>query len=182
MVEVWGDRCAAKAFKGAINAWFSHILGQNIRLVLMPESTRRHADGRYAPKGQYVSFADGFPFLLAGQASLDDLNSRLVQPLPMNRFRPNFVFTGGTPFEEDTWANFSVGDQLFRAVKPCARCMVITTNQDTAERGVEPLKTLSTYRKFGNKIRFGQNTVWLGNGDATIRVGDVLQPVYEHPV
>ena len=180
MVDVWGDRCASKVFPDAINDWFSGILGQSLRLVMMPNTTRRRADGRYAPKGQYVSFADGFPFLLAGQSSLDDLNGRLLQPLPMNRFRPNIVFTGGGPFEEDGWEGFDIGDQPFRGVKPCARCVVTTIDQDTGERAAEPLKTLSAYRKIGNKIRFGQNVVWLGEGTAILRVGDVLRP-YDGP-
>ena len=134
----------------------------------MPGTTRRWADGRYAPKGQHVSFADGFPFLIIGQASLDDLNSRLEHPLPMNRFRPNFVFTGGMPFEEDTWKEFQISNFQFLCVKPCARCIIPTTDQETATRAAEPLKTLATFRKAGNKIHFGQNVVWLGAGGKTI--------------
>jgi uncharacterized protein YcbX len=140
----------------------------------MPDTTRRWADGRYAPKGQHVSFADGFPFLLIGQATLDDLNSRLAQPLPMNRFRPNFVFTGGEPFEEDGWGEIEIGNWKFQCVKPCARCIIPTTDQETATRAAEPLKTLATFRKKGNKILFGQNVVWLGEGDAQVRAGDTI--------
>lgn len=120
-VEIWSDKCASRIMDIEINNWFSDHLGQNLRLVYMPDTTRRRADGRYAPKGHYVSFADGYPVLLVGQASLDELNRRLAQPLPMNRFRPNFVFTGGEPFEEDTWRDFTVGEVPFRGVKPCAR-------------------------------------------------------------
>ncbi|MFN0035452.1 MAG: MOSC domain-containing protein [Saprospiraceae bacterium] len=187
-VQIWGDQCPARVLPDEINQWFSDNLGQNLRLVFMPDTTRRPADGRYAPRGHHVSFADGFPYLLIGQASLDDLNSRLAQPLPMNRFRPNFVFTGGQAFEEDEWKEFAIGNQQspisnqqstinnqqFRAVKPCARCIIPTTDQDTAARAAEPLKTLATFRKFGNRILFGQNVVWLGEGDGVVRVGDLL--------
>ncbi|MCW5921544.1 MAG: MOSC domain-containing protein [Saprospiraceae bacterium] len=173
-VEVWGDKCWANMLPQEINNWFSEKLKQNLRLVFMPDTTRRWADGRYAPKGQHVSFADGFPFLVIGQSSLDDLNRRLAQPLPMNRFRPNFVFTGGEPFEEDAWADFTIRDVPFRGVKPCGRCVITTTDQTTGIRAAEPLKTLSTFRKVGNKILFGQNAVWVGEGDAWVRVGDAL--------
>lgn len=170
-VQIWSDQCASRVLPNSINDWFSENLKQNLRLVLMPGTTRRWADGRYAPKGHHVSFADGFPFLLIGQASLDDLNSRLAQPLPMNRFRPNFVFTGSQPFEEDFWKQFSIGNQPFLCVKPCARCIIPTTDQYTAARAAEPLKTLATFRKQGNKILFGQNVVWPGEGEAWVRVG-----------
>lgn len=175
MVEVWGDRCKAAVLPSAINAWFSDVLAEEVQLVQMPESTRRHADGRYAPKGQHVSFADGFPFLIIGQSSLDDLNNRMGTPLPMNRFRPNFVFTGGQPFEEDEWSDFTIGDVPFRGVKPCARCIIPTTDQETGLRAAEPLKTLATYRNKGQKILFGQNVVWMGVGQARVRVGEKLE-------
>jgi uncharacterized protein len=177
MVQIWDDHCDARTLPDEINAWFSDNLGQKLQLVMLPETTRRWADGRYAPEGQHVSFADGFPFLLIGQASLDDLNRRLEQPLPMNRFRPNFVFKSddAQPFEEDTWRDFTIGEQPFRCVKPCARCIITTTDQETALRAAEPLKTLATFRKVGHKILFGQNVIWLGEGDAQVRVGDALR-------
>lgn len=175
MVKVWGDSCAARRLPTEASNWFSDVLGQKMYLVQMPESTRRPADDRYAPPGHAVSFADGFPFLIIGQASLDDLNSRLAQPLPMNRFRPNFVFTGGQPFEEDTWSDFRIGNVTFRGVKPCARCIIPTTDQDTAARAAEPIKTLATFRQIDRKILFGQNVVWMGKGEAAeIRVGESI--------
>jgi uncharacterized protein YcbX len=173
-VEIWGDRCAARVLPDEINQWFSNNLSQKLRLVYMPDTTRRRADGRYAPPGHHVSFADGFPYLIIGQASLDELNHRLDQPLPMNRFRPNFVFSGGRAFEEDDWKEFSINQLPFKGVKPCARCTIITTDQETAQRAAEPLKTLATFRKKGNRILFGQNVVWLGEEGAEVRVGDSI--------
>lgn len=174
MVEVWSARCRAELYPEEINAWFSDITGAPLRLVHMPEQGKRATDGRYAPKGQYVSFADAFPFLLLSTASLDDLNSRLKLPVPMNRFRPNFVCTGMQPFEEDTLVDFSIGSSHFRAVKPCARCIMTTIDQDRAVLSKEPLKTLTSYRRDGNKVLFGQNLVWLDppDGQAVIRAGD----------
>ena len=175
MVQVWSNRCAARLLSAPVNEWFSDRLGKNLRLVWMPDTTRRATDGRYAPKGQYVSFADGFPLLIIGQEALNDLNTRLAEPLPMNRFRPNLVFTGGTPFAEDDWTHFEIGHVPFKAVKRCARCVITTIDQETTLRTQEPLKTLATFRRFGNKIYFGQNVVWLGEAENTIiRIKDAL--------
>lgn len=171
MVQVWGDRCRAYLYGHEVNEWFSDFLKAPVRLAFMPNSTLRRADGRYAPPRTSVSFADGFPYLIIGQASLDDLNCRLSQPVPMSRFRPNFVFSGGQPYEEDHWKRFRIGEAQFLAVKPCARCIVITTDQDTGVRSAEPLRTLATYRQKGHRILFGQNAVWTGEGDTTVRIG-----------
>lgn len=179
-VQVWSQRCASRQYESDINGWFSDVLGANLFLQYMPDTTRRATDGRYAPKGQYVSFADGFPYLLIGQASLDALNARLEVPVPMDRFRPNFVFTGGTAFAEDEWAQFSVGELQFACSKPCARCPIPTINQQTATRSAEPLRTLSQFRRSGHKVLFGQNVVCLNVFSAEntiIRRGETLIPV-----
>lgn len=140
----------------------------------MPETEKRIVDKerKYVDDEQLVSFADGYPFLIIGQSSLDDLNKRLASPVPINRFRPNFVFTGGDAFEEDNWKDFFIGNLKFRAVKPCDRCVITTTNQETAERNEEPLKTLSTFRKFGNKVLFGMNVISYSTG--AVSVGDKI--------
>jgi hypothetical protein len=111
--------------------------------------------------------------MIIGQASLDDLNSRMDTPLPMNRFRTNFVFTGGQPFEEDHWKKFNIGEVVFEAVKPCARCVITTTNQETAERLPEPLLTLSKFRKVENKVMFGMNLISHSTGK--IDVGQKIE-------
>lgn len=172
MVTVWSDRCRAQPVSAEADAWFSAQLEIPCRLVFMPASTQRRVDGRYAANKEITSFSDAFPLLLIGQASLNDLNSRLEQPLPMNRFRPNMVFSGGTPYQEDEMKQFAVGDITFFGVKPCARCAITTTDQQTAKRAREPLKTLSTYRQRNNKIYFGQNLLFSGQG--TVRVGDAI--------
>lgn len=176
-VSVWSQKCSARLHAREINDWFSNTLGQNLRLVYMPDTTRRAADGRYAPKGHYVSFADGFPYLVIGQASLDDLNERLEIPVPMNRFRPNFVFEGAGPFAEDNWSDFSIGSVHFKGVKPCARCIIPTIDQTTAAKAAEPLKTLSVFRRSGQKVLFGQNVVLIDaeTPAKTVRVGDEIR-------
>ena len=171
-VIIWDDAVIGEFYNNQIDDWFSEILGIKCHLVKMPETTRRVVDKKYA-KNKIVSFADAFPFMIIGQASLDDLNSRLEDPLPMNRFRTNFVFTGGVPFEEDNWKKFIIGDVKFEAVKPCARCVITTTNQETAERLHEPLLTLSKYRKIDNKVMFGMNLVSESTGK--VEVGDKIE-------
>jgi uncharacterized protein YcbX len=176
-VKIWSETCSARLYPQAINDWFSDHLGMSLRLVYMPDTARRRADGRYAPKGHFVSFADGFPYLLVGEASLADLNERLAAPVPMNRFRPNLVFSGGQAYEEDQWSDFTIGNVAFRGVKPCGRCLVITTDQDTGTRYQEPLKTLATYRRTNNKVLFGQNVVLMENENShkIIKVNDLMQ-------
>ena len=115
--------------------------------MYMPDSTWRPAEPAYAPDTSRVSFADAYPFLLLSEESLADLNRRMTVPLPMNRFRPNLVIRGCAAFGEDALGAFAIGDIGFRAVKPCDRCVVTTTDQETAERGVEPLRTLATFRQ-----------------------------------
>lgn len=172
-VTVWDDTVPALEVSPAISDWFSEALGMAARLVHMPSQSRRLVDTDYASNGEVVSFADGYPYLLIGQAALGDLNSRLELPVHMNQFRPSLVFRGGEPFAEDNWYEFTIGSQSFRAVKPCARCVVITINQETAKKSSEPLRTLATYRQRRNKILFGQNLLPNSSG-GTLRVGDKL--------
>lgn len=172
MVSVWDDTCIGQRVSDEADAWFSRQLERPCRLVYMPDSTQRTVDAAYAHNKEITSFSDGYPLLIIGQASLDDLNSRLASPLPMNRFRPNIVFTGGIPFQEDDMKQFTIGDVQFFGVKPCARCVVTTIDQESGIKAKEPLKTLSTYRAKDQKIYFGQNLLFKGSG--TIRVGDMI--------
>lgn len=171
-VVIWEDTVTGEFYNQAIDNWFSEIIGIKCHLVKMPESARRIIDETYA-KNKIVSFADAYPFLIIGQSSLDDLNSRMEVPLPMNRFRTNFVFTDGKPFEEDDWKKFKIDDVIFEAVKPCARCVITTTNQETAERLHEPLLTLSKFRKINNKVMFGMNLVCHSTGK--VKVDDKIE-------
>ncbi|WP_187262565.1 MOSC domain-containing protein [Pontibacter beigongshangensis] len=171
-VRIWDDTCTALEVSPAISAWFAEALQMPARLVYMPPTSERKVDPTYAQQDEIVGFADGYPFLLIGQASLDDLNSRLQAPVPMNRFRPNLVFTGGAPFAEDSFGHFQVSQTRFRAAKPCGRCVVTTIDQGSGQKGAEPLKTLSTYRLVNNKVMFGQNLVHDGAGQ--LQVGDEL--------
>jgi uncharacterized protein YcbX len=172
MVTVWSSHCRAQRVSDVADAWFSKQLGLACKLVYMPDSTRRYVDSRYAHNKEITSFSDAYPLLLISQASLDELNSRLSAPLPMNRFRPNIVFKGGTPYLEDSMKHFEINGITLFGVKPCSRCVITTINQQTAEKGKEPLKTLSSYRMKYNKTYFGQNLLHAGTG--VITIGDVI--------
>jgi uncharacterized protein YcbX len=171
-VTIWDDRCTATWAGERAARWFSDVLGTDCSLVHIAEGAARTVDPHYAPPGHRVGFADGFPFLLISEASLADLNGRLETPVPMNRFRPNLVITGVEPFAEDHMGTFAIGGMRFTPVKPCDRCVITTTDQATGERGVEPLRTLATYRRRNGQVLFGQNVIHSGTG--RLHVGDAL--------
>ncbi len=174
-VKVWGDEVAALQVAPTVSAWFSDFLGMDVELVVMPESSHRKLDPRYAVQEESVSFADGMPYVIIGQASLDELNGRLADPVGMDRFRPNLVFSGGDAYAEDQFKQLQIGEVEFQVVKPCARCVMITVDQEKGTKGKEPLATLATYRSQGAKVYFGQNAVSLTQG--IVRVGDLIQPL-----
>jgi uncharacterized protein YcbX len=178
-VMVWDDICEAQYASSRVDEWLSDMLSFDCRLVYMPDRSLRRVDTRYAANDEITSLSDGYPVLMIGQASLDDVNRRMAIPLPMNRFRPNIVFSGGSPFEEDTMAHFRIKEMDFYAVKPCARCVMTTINQDNAVAAKEPLKTLAAYRSKDNKVYFGQNILYRGSG--VIQVGDRIEVVERRP-
>ena len=171
--QVWRSICTGVDQGDDAAKWFTEVLSRErrgkYRLIRMPD------DGvRRTKRGDiYLAFADGYPFLIISQASLDDLNARLPEPLPMNRFRPNIVIGGAKPYDEDYMSRVRIGGVEFQGKTLCVRCATTTTNQLTAERGKEPLKTLATYRKRENGVIFGRNFAHVGTG--TISVGDEVE-------
>lgn len=181
-VTIWDDMVFA--WRGAREAdeWLSEALGRPVKLVYMSDMVRRDVEPARNPEGQLVSFADGYPFLLIGQGSLDELNGRLAEPVPMDRFRPSLVVSGGAPFEEDGWSDFQVGDVVLRAVRACGRCVLTTVDQRTAEKHPrsEPLRTLASYRTVDSSVMFGQNVT--GPGSGRLRVGDAVRVLSHKPL
>ncbi len=171
--QIWNDVVDVTEPDAGVSKWFSETLDMPCKLVAFPEENRRPVDPEYAlqPTDQ-TSLSDGYPILIIGQSSLDDLNSRLTEPVGFDRFRPNIVFTGGSPYEEDGWKRFQIGKVPMAGVKPCARCTVPTIDQQTGIGGKEPLVTLNNYRKSGNKVLFGQNVIPMGPG--SIYTGDEI--------
>lgn len=187
-VDIWDSHgVPAITFSAEADQWFSRVLDMPCRLVYMPDATYREVDTKYARNNDAVSFADGYPYLLIGQASLDELNRRVsstddesVKPLEMRRFRPNIVVEGSRPYEEDSWQQFNINNIDFYGVKPCARCVLTTIDPETAQKGKEPLRTLATYRTWNKKILFGQNVLGASTDQAvlgTISVGQSIEIV-----
>lgn len=171
VADIWDDAVEVKEVDESISRWFSVVLNRACKLVAFPEENSRYVDPHFSIHADdQTSLSDGYPILIIGQSSLDDLNSRLESPVGMERFRPNILFTGGAPYEEDAWKTFSIGNVHLAGVKPCARCVMTTIDQQTGESGKEPLAILSSYRKTGNKVLFGQNVIPLSKG--MIQIGD----------
>jgi len=173
VVRIFEDKVLANFISEEADRWLTIAIGMECRLVTLTDQHKRYVNKKYAHNNETVGFADGFPFLIIGQSSLDLLNSKLEDKLPMNRFRPNFVFTGGEAHDEDKWLKIKIGEVIFDVVKPCARCVIPTIDQNTGIKNKEPLSTLSKYRRSGNKILFGQNLIARNSG--FVNLGDKLE-------
>jgi uncharacterized protein YcbX len=154
--SVWKDDFSAWHGAAAADAWFSHYLGEPVKLLWTGA-----APSRRLQESIPLSFADAYPLLLIGEASLTDLNHRVGRTLEMQRFRPNLVI-GGTPaFAEDGWQRIRIGSAVLRLSKPCERCVFTTVDPATAEKSAdqEPLRSLARFRKGADGVLFGQNVI-----------------------
>ncbi|WP_237885711.1 MOSC domain-containing protein [Pseudomonas sp. PGPR40] len=165
-VTIWRDTLRVPDAGDAAGAWVSEFIGKPTRLVQVPLDRARITQAGYGKDDDQVAFADGFPLLLIGQASLEDLSSKVGRPLEMLRFRPNLVIEGSEAYAEDSWKRIRIGDVEFRVVKSCSRCILTTIDPQTGERSEdrEPLVTLQKYRTEADGAMFGQNLVNDGNG------------------
>lgn len=190
-IRVWQSVCEALILPENVNQWLSDCLETKCQMVYMPDESEREINQLFRQNNEIVSFADGYPFMLIGEDSLNNLNKKLETALPMNRFRPNIVVSGSEAFAEDHWKKIQVGETVFRSTKPCARCVITTIEQSEGEfDGKEPLKTLATYRKATdvfpdelevldldkNYVLFGQNLV-AENFGGKIKVGDEVEVI-----
>jgi uncharacterized protein len=180
-VKVFTNPVVAIAATGEAHAWFSKIVGASVRLVYLHDPTGRHPNPRLTRPSDYVSFADAYPLLAATTASLTAVNDWIAEgpladegPLPMIRFRPNVVIDGGVAWDEDGWRRVRIGDALFRAVKGCDRCAITMTDPESADRGKEPVATLSRFRKWDGATWFGMQLV-PDNPGVPIAVGDDVE-------
>ena len=177
-VSVWNDVVAAFDQGDKAASWLSEFLNASVRLVRFDAQARRYCNPVYAGDSQaHTAFADAYPLLIVSQASLDDLNERLAQPLPADRFRPNIVLAGINAYDEDYITDIECGTVRLKLVKPCTRCRITTTDQATANVGVEPLLTLARYRRNDalDGVTFGMNAIVTDGFGQTIACGASLR-------
>jgi uncharacterized protein YcbX len=182
-VRVWRFTGPAALAGPLADDWLSDVLRSKVRLVFLDDPSIRAVNPDLGEPGDTVSFADGYPVLLANTASLDALNDLIAEsgslegPLPMARFRPNLVITGAPAWVEDEWTGgrIRIGDLTFRVPKPCDRCVVTTTDQETGERGREPLLTLARHRKVDQKLLFATNLI--PDAAGAVSVGNAVEPL-----
>ncbi len=172
-VQIWKDELLADICDEQYSRWFSEILKEDVKLTCLNKDNPRIKKLKVAPDEVPIRFSDGYPYTILGTASLEMLNSKLEKKLDASRFRSTIVVETQTAHEEDSWEEFTIGNLEFKMVKPCARCVVTTIDQETGTSSKEPLKTLNSYRKEGNCINFSMNAICLREG--TISVGDTLK-------
>ncbi len=178
-VTIWGDEVRARLAPESASRWLSRRIGRSVRLVFMDAACRRPVDPVIGQTGDEVSFADGYPMLIASSSSLESLNARLPDPVSMRRFRPNIVIEGAQPFAEDRWRTVRIGNVKIDLVKSCARCVVVDTDPDTGHRSKGVLREMATFRRAAGKVHFGQNAIPRGVG--RISVGDRVTVLREGP-
>ncbi|MGA5823024.1 MOSC domain-containing protein [Kitasatospora sp. NPDC094028] len=187
-VEVWGDHFHAAEADEKAHAWIAEHLG-DYRLIHLDDPRARAIEPDFSEPGETVSMADGYPLLVTTTASRDRLNELIAaenpdghEPLPMERFRPSVVVSGTEPWAEDGWRRIRIGELTFKVVKPCGRCIITTTDQESGERrGKEPLRTLARHHRLLGKAAFGQNLIperpagVEGDVLGTLRLGDEVE-------
>lgn len=181
-VKVWRDSVSARRALPEASKALSNYMDQALEFVYMPESTYREVDAQWVADRRRVGFADGYPFLIANQASLDDLNGRLDSPVDIRRFRPNILIGGDEPWGEDRWRQLAIGGERFDLVKPCSRCVMTTVDPDRGVKdpGAQPLRTLGQFRRTPNGVLFGMNAVHAG-GPGLVRVGNQVNVLEAAP-
>ena len=181
-VVVWSSQVRGFDAGDEAARWLSSVIASDVRIVRFDPSLPRYSNREYAgDSGAQVRYADGYPLLVIGQASLDELNARLAArggaPVEMNRFRPNLVLEGMEPHDEDRLASIEAGGVVLKPVKPCTRCTVTTVDQASAATGAEPLATLSTYRRDDRYagITFGMNAIVVAGAGRTLAAGSTAR-------
>lgn len=180
-VRVWLDTVDAHDAGDAVATWMSLAIKRACRVVRLAEHAHRPLARKYAGtlpyEGRRVAFSDGAPLLILGQASVDALSARLVaqggEPTTVSRFRPNILLSHSLAHVEDSWSRIRIGDVSIAIGSPCSRCVMTTVDPLTGEKGLEPLRTLATYRQGNGEVLFGMNATQAGPG--VIGVGDVVR-------
>ncbi|HYM44508.1 MAG TPA: MOSC N-terminal beta barrel domain-containing protein [Steroidobacteraceae bacterium] len=181
-VRVWDDACVGVEQGSEAHAWISRAVGQAVRLVRVPPGSGRHANPKFAGAvAAPVTFTDGYPILVCNEASLADLNDRLPEPIPMERFRPNIVLRGLPAWAEDRIDSIVIGAVTLRLVKPCTRCVIPSIDQHTGQSSTDPTPALRKFR-FSKELRgvmFGENAVMVTGAGERIGRGAPVEVCFE---
>lgn len=180
--RVWNDTVTALDQGDAASAWLSRAVGEEARLLRIAPVLDRRASPEYAGANPPpVTFVDGFPLLIVNLASLDALNARMPDPVPLERFRPNVVLEGLEPFVEDRIDTLHIGPVTLRLVKPCTRCVITATDQRTGEPSTNPLPVLRQFRfdRALKGVKFGENAIITAGVGETLARGARCTVVYE---
>jgi len=171
---IWGHQTNGYEVSPEVSAWFTEELQMPARLLRMNHANYRKSETKGDLK---MSLADGYPYLFLGTASLDLLNSKLEETVPINRFRANIILDTNVAHAEDELGDFALGSARFKGSHPCGRCKVVTINQETGVAAKEPLRTMNTYRKVEdeNRVNFGMNVFCTENG--RVKVGDSIHAI-----
>jgi uncharacterized protein YcbX len=181
--QVWDDAVLAYDCDALTAEWFTKAIGVPCRLARFHANAKRAVSTTWTDGVQATTmFSDGYPMLVAGTASLDDLNQKLVAAgraaIPMNRFRPNLVIDGIEAFEEDYAESFQIGEVVLKPVKPCPRCPMPSIDQATGEFGPDPLDIMQSYRakpELEGALCFGMNSILIAGEDQRVRVGQEIE-------
>jgi len=181
-VQVHKDPCVGVDQGDEAAEWASRAIGSAVRLVRVPPDPARRANPRFtgsvvAPMG----FADGFPILVCNEASLSELNARMPQAIPMERFRPNIVLSGLPAWAEDRIDALTIGGLSLRLVKPCTRCTVPSVDQRLGVFSTDPGPVLKQFRfdKGLLGVTFGENAVITAGAGGAIERGALCQVAFD---
>ena len=187
-VSIWKTIVSAGLADDDSNRTLSKWLGRDVRIVFFDDDARRTASAEWAGDGTPVAFADGYQILVTTTGSLKALNADLKAhgdgSVGMERFRPNIVIDTEEAWPEDRWAAIEIGGIRFDLVKPCARCIMTTQDQQTGSRDVpNPMPAMGRIRMSADRRvpgpLFGWNVTPRANG--RIAVGDAVKVLEERP-
>lgn len=176
-IKVWEYSGQGQTVSESLNHWFSQVLDHPCQLVYHPDHQTRQVDPDYAFNTDQTAYSDGFPLLIASEASLADFNHKSGLNLDMRRFRTNLVVTECGAFAEDRWRKIRINGINFRLPKPCSRCAIPSIDPDSGESQKAVLTALANWRKHNNKVYFGQNAIHDSLG--SISVGDNVEILSE---
>ncbi|MEZ0392689.1 MAG: MOSC domain-containing protein [Pseudobdellovibrionaceae bacterium] len=174
-VSVWGKDIDAALIESPLNEAVSDFLNQNLQLMHFDSVSNREILVKGKGMNAQTRFTDSQAYLIFTEESLKDLNSKMKEPIGPERFRGNILLSGAEkPYAEDDWQILGSDRVAFEMTKACARCKIITVDQDKGEiPSSEPLQVLAKHRRRETAVYFGQYFLSRSYGEI-LKVGDQL--------